>query len=426
MKTTVIDTVTTTPASRTAGVRSARICFAQTLAVLLLGLAPLPAGWAGARSAQDSARSNEMSRTDREIEAGGYYQGLIGVDGPQGSPAWTVAIYGKRTDWTRFRAAKVSRFLEGDVLMFELLPNVDRPLFGERFTTNAFGRRDRACSEEKAEGTFRIAVLGSSIDMGWGVSNEAMYVNQLEDWLNAHAAKRGLPRRFEVLNFAVAAYSPLQRLESFRRKAAAFQPDLVLYASTMLDARLLEIHLCDMFECRIRAPYQFLRVAMAHAGLTARDLRVGPDDRLCDKDTIKRKLKPHYWEIYDKTMEALAADCRKAGIPLACVIIPRAGKADALELRAPTVTLLRQTLGRHASTILDLSGTFDQFDATDLEIDPWDNHPNTRGHHLLFRALAAALVNDPLYETLFDSERPSEAEARALLGPRANPPRGQP
>ena len=31
------------------------------------------------------------------------------------------------------------------------------------------------------------------------------------------------PRRFEVLNFAVAAYSPLQRLETLRRKVLAFQ-----------------------------------------------------------------------------------------------------------------------------------------------------------------------------------------------------------
>lgn len=381
--------------------RSARICFAQTLAVLLLGLAPLPAGWARARSAQDSARSNEMNRTDREVEAGGYYQGLIGVDGPQGSPAWIVSVYGKRTDWVRFRAAKVSRFLEGDFLMFELLPNVDRALFGERFTTNSFGMRDRSYTLEKPEGTYRIAVLGSSIDMGWGVSSETMYVNQLEDWLNIHAARRGLSRRFEVLNFAVAAYSPLQRLESFRRKAAAFHPDLVLYSATMLDSRLLEIHLCDMFECHVHAPYAFLRQALHRADIKARDLRVGADEKLRDKDTIKRKLKPHYPEIYDATMKALAADCASAGIPMACVIIPRAGKADAPEARASGVAQLREILGRHTDMIFDLTGTFDHLDASNLEIDPWDDHPNTRGHYLLFKALAGALVKNDLYKTLF-------------------------
>ena len=54
------------------------------------------------------------------------------------------------------------------------------------------------------------------------------------------------PRRFEVLNFAVAAYSPMQRLETLKRKVLAFHPDLVIYSATTLDVRLMEIHLCDM------------------------------------------------------------------------------------------------------------------------------------------------------------------------------------
>src|SRR5215211_5756634 len=260
--------------------RSARACFAQTLAVLLLGVASLPAGWTRARAALDNARSNEMNRSDREINAGGYYEGLIGVDKPQGGPnALSLCLLGKPRDWGRFRAAGVSRDLEGDFLMFELRPNVSQPLFGERFTTNAFGMRDRPYSLEKPPETFRIAVLGSSIDMGWGVGVDSMYVSRLEDWLNSHAAKRGLSRRFEVLNFAVAAYSPMQRLESFRRKAAPFHPDLVLYSATMLDVRLMEIHICDMFECKVDLGYGFLKRAVHSSGLRAPVLRIGADEK---------------------------------------------------------------------------------------------------------------------------------------------------
>ena len=124
--------------------RSARICFVQTLAVLALGLAPWPQGWQRVHSAMDSARSHEMNRADREVNAGGYYQSLIGVDGPDGGPAeLALRLLGKPKDWVRFRAAKVSRDIDHDPLMFELLPNVDRPLFGVPFTTNAFGMRDR-------------------------------------------------------------------------------------------------------------------------------------------------------------------------------------------------------------------------------------------------------------------------------------------
>jgi hypothetical protein len=294
--------------------------------------------------------------------------------------------------------------LAGDFLIFELQPNVNRLLFGQPFTTNAFGMRDRPYTLKKPPGTFRIAVLGSSIDMGWGVGTQTMYVSRLEDWLNAHAARRGLNRRFEVLNFAVAAYSPMQRLESFRRKAAQFHPDLVLFAATMLDIRLLEIHLCDMLECRVDLRYDFLNRAAREAGITPHDLRLDAENRLADKDTVKRKLRPYYWPIYDATLETLVADCRSMGVPLACVIIPRVGKIDAPEARAEIETRLRALLSRHSRSVFDLADTFDKLEAADLELAPWDDHPNTAGHRRLFLALARALVKDPLYLTLFPPE----------------------
>ena len=49
--------------------RPARVCFLQTVALLLLGLAPIPAGWARARGAMDSMRSGELNFADREAKA---------------------------------------------------------------------------------------------------------------------------------------------------------------------------------------------------------------------------------------------------------------------------------------------------------------------------------------------------------------------
>ena len=85
---------------------SSRICFIKSLAILLLGLAPVPAGWAGARSVKDSLRSSELNRADSEAAAGGYYEGLIGGgDGPQGARGeLAMALLGKPTDWGRFHA----------------------------------------------------------------------------------------------------------------------------------------------------------------------------------------------------------------------------------------------------------------------------------------------------------------------------------
>ena len=164
---------------------SSRICFIKSLAILLLGLAPVPAGWAGARSVKDSLRSSELNLADSEAAAGGYYEGLIGGgDGPQGARGeLAMALLGKPTDWGRFHAANVTQRLpDGDFLEFFLKPNLNLRLFGHPFTTNRHGMRDRDYPIEKPEGVYRIAVLGSSMDMGWGIGVDETYVRRLEDW----------------------------------------------------------------------------------------------------------------------------------------------------------------------------------------------------------------------------------------------------
>ena len=200
----------------------------------------------------------------------------------------------------------------------------------------------------------------------------------------------------------MAAYSPLQRLEVFRRKVRAFRPDMVIYSATMLDTRLMEIHLCDLFRGRADLKMDFLKQAVAAAGLTGDDLLLDPDNKLVHKERVKGKLRSFYWPIYDATLGALAADCRSEGIALTAVIIPRVGKADAPDQRAEPVARLQGIAAHHAIPLIDLSGTFDGQDPAQFEIAPLDDHPNVLGHRRLFLALTRALVKDQaLYELLF-------------------------
>jgi len=386
----------------------------QTIVMLLVGL--LPPGSQGTRiySLWESSRLPEQNRADREKRGGGYYEGLIGVDAPGEVSAHPSLRFGEKwTNEPRFTDANISRRLPGDFLMFELLPNVERTFRGHPFTTNVHGMRDRPCTLERTPKTMRIVVLGSSIDMGWGVGTEDTYVNRLEDWLNDQASKRGISCKFEVLNFAVAAYSPLQRLESFRRKAAAFRPDLVLYSATTLDIRLLEIHLCDMLQYHVDLTYPFLREEIDAAGINEHDLRLDSHHRLRDKTALKAKLRSHYWTIYDRSVDKLAQECQALGVPLAAMIIPRSGEGNSPKTRAPMVAQLRGLLERHANVVLDLSDSFDGLDPSEVEISVSDDHPNALGHKRLTRSLANALVTDPhLHSLVFAKDRPDRQKTQ--------------
>lgn len=399
-------------------IASARVGALQTLGLLVLGLIPWPASWTILSSTVENARSPELNRAEREVNAAGYYEGLIGGgDGPEGARGeLALRLMGKPAGWVRFNDADVAQMLTNDFLQFELKPDIRRNLFGKPFETNSHGIPGEERTIDKPPGTWRIAALGSSMDMGWGVSNRESYASRLETWLNSHAQlhrpDRSRPLRdFQVLNFAVAAYSPLQRLDSYIRKARPFKPDLVLYSATMLDLRLMEIHLCDLLRARVDLKYDFLRETMAQAKITDDDLALDETGKLIFKERIKAKLEPFYWSIYDSTIRTLARECRADGTTLAFVIIPRVGKADAPDARAEPVARLKAIAAHHGLEVFDLSDTFDRFDPAVLEIAAWDDHPNSLGHQRLFLSLARAMAKDrATYRLLFPKEPPTVEE----------------
>jgi hypothetical protein len=386
----------------------------QAVLLLALSLAPWPDSLAHLKTALDSARSSELKRAHREGTALSYYEGLLSAAGAARGVGLDDSSrpIASASGLIRFQEADVVCYLNDDFLQFELMPLVERTLFGQLFATNDFGMHDDPVTLAKPEQTLRVAFLGSSMDMGWGVKYKDTYINQFEAWLGDEASRRGAspPRRFEALNFAVAAYSPLQRLDTLRRKVLAFQPDLVICSATTLDTRLMEIHLCEMLRKHVDLKYDFLREIVAQAGL--RSDEVPPSSAASvNKEWIKRKLRPLYWSLYDATIGAMAAECRSLEIPLVMVIIPRVGKADAPTARAEPVALLKALAAHHGVTALDLSATFDHCDPSEIEIAAWDDHPNAAGHRRLCGALAAAVLNDRrLSHILFDRNPGSGSE----------------
>jgi hypothetical protein len=380
-----------------------------TALVLVAGMAPLPAGWA--LSVRETLQSNEVERSNT---AGGYYEVLIAGNVEDGRGAQSPlerCLKGNPIGHNRSQVKEVTRELKDDFLQFDLKPGYEARFFGQPYATNAEGLRDRDYDVEKPENVYRIVLLGSSIDMGWGVATRHTYENLLEDWLNAEAARRGISRRFEVLNFAVPAYGPVQRYDLFHRKALAYQPDLVLFSSTMIDPRLIEIHLGGLIKNNVDLKYDFFKKATIEAGIDVDRERSSGWTELNPENGFKARVKRNYWTFADAVLGTLAADCRSLGLPLACLLVPRASRDEASDARALTAARQNGIAARHAIPFIDLSTTFDGIDSKKVEIAPGDDHPNTLGHRLLFEKLSKALLGDPeLAGELFEGghrEKPS-------------------
>lgn len=94
-----------------------------------------------------------------------------------------------------------------------------------RYTINSLGMRDKERTIAKPPNTFRIAVMGCSVTEGKEVFIDQTYCSLLEKQLN----QQGGPVKYEVLNFAVAAYNLGQEYLRLKHFALQFKPDLVVF-----------------------------------------------------------------------------------------------------------------------------------------------------------------------------------------------------
>lgn len=89
---------------------------------------------------------------------------------------------------------------------------------------NSKGLRGPEYPYKKPAGEFRILVLGDSFVEGYFISLEDLFLQRLEDALNA----RGDGRRYRVINGGTGAYSTDQELLFFQNEGRKYEPDMVL------------------------------------------------------------------------------------------------------------------------------------------------------------------------------------------------------
>ncbi len=114
---------------------------------------------------------------------------------------------------------------------FTYMPNARTYEKGKEYNAlyqiNTLGLRDREYGP-KTEGVFRVLLLGDSFCVSHGQPIEDSLSRQMEKALQKIADSDGNPVRVEVINGAVAGYSPYNYWKAYRRWAPVFKPDAVL------------------------------------------------------------------------------------------------------------------------------------------------------------------------------------------------------
>jgi lysophospholipase L1-like esterase len=292
---------------------------------------------------------------------------------------------GMQFDLEMWKYARDVKQVAADPLIgHEHAPNRQARLMGVDFRTNSQGLRDRELAIERVPGKLRIAMLGDSLTVGWGVPVEDTFSKRIERMY----AAAGIDA--EVINFGVGNYNTVQEVQAFLATGHRYRPDVVVLNYFVNDAELLE---------PARSPSSLMRACYACVFLAGRGDAV-----------VRQFLGGMDWEQYylslygDGTskgwLEAkaaigrLAAATKASGIKLVIVSLPELH--DVKNYRFGRVTdLVRQAAEENGAAFVDVLPAMADQPASKLWVTPPDPHPNSYANELIAKALFTALRKLP-------------------------------
>jgi hypothetical protein len=327
--------------------------------------------------------SNRLSEREAALLQRGYYEDLIGVN-RFNSQLWD--IYSKRpTEWASLRDTEAVH-LTNDNLILELTPSTTIDFNGTRMTINQWGMRDRDYTQIPSVDTYRIALIGPSFVMGYGVGDSEGFDPLLEDRLNRE--NTGTPySHYEILNFAVPGYSAIQDLIVLEQKVMAFQPNAIFFMAHQREEEAVVKYFADRLSVGEQLPYPELMEVARKAG-------VEPG---MTKSEAERRLNPYGAEILSYTYRRIVNVSQAHNILPIWIFMPTLEDP----LHQDEITHLTGLAEKSGFIVLDLSHAYDNQDPESLVVAYWDKHPNPKGHNLiaeeLYRKLRESKEEIPLF-----------------------------
>jgi hypothetical protein len=316
-----------------------------------------------------SLKSNSLSRHDRAALQRGYYEDLMRVN-RFNSQLWEVYM-NRPLHWLDGRGSGLVRFTD-DFAQSELVPSRVSVDSFSTITTNRWGMRDQEYEKEPAPDTYRIALLGASSTMGWGVEDGETYEALVEEALNRDLGGNVGYGRYEILNLGVPGYYPLQQAVALE-KALSFKPRLVLYEATGQELSRAAFYLAEANRKGVEIPYPELRALAERAGLQPG----------MSEDEAQRRLKPFQPDVLGWLYAHLVHRTRSEGALAVWIFLPQIERGSWEE----TVDPAKQIAEEKGFVTIDLRGVYAGRTEEELRLVEWDKHPNALGHRLFAEAL---------------------------------------
>jgi lysophospholipase L1-like esterase len=280
--------------------------------------------------------------------------------------------------WKYARAVK--QLSADPVLGHEHAPNRQAHLMGVDFRTNSHGLRDREIPYERVPGKLRIAMLGDSLTVGWGVPFDAMFSKRIE---RLYAAA-GIDA--EAVNLGVGNYNTVQEVQAFLTNGHRYKPDVILLNYFVNDAEVVT---------PTSPPSAVMQICYACVFVAGRS------DALMRQFFGRMDWAQYYLSLYGdgastgwrdarNAISQLADYAREKRITLLVASLPELHDVGNYRLQRVT-DLVRQAAEEKGVAFVDVLPYLKDQQSSKLWVTPPDPHPNAFANELIAQGLFDAL-----------------------------------
>ena len=263
-----------------------------------------------------------------------------------------------------------------DLVFQSLQPNKSIMFNGYRVSTNSYGFRDKDYPLVKGPNTYRIALLGGSYEMGFGVAQQEVFEAIVEDSLNAYF--KGNPK-IEIINFGMGAFSSVPQLEILKQKVVQLHPDEIMVFYHTEELRRATRFFARYITNGVPLKYQYLLNAKAASGVK----------QSMSIEEIISRLGPYMKGITGWAYSQMDSVCIANNIRPAWIFLPTTSD----ELTNDELNTFRHIADTAGFNTYALRDVFTGYERSKIIVSDEDTHPNALGHRLIANKLFNLLVD---------------------------------
>lgn len=355
--------------------RSTMLSVTTILALMALQMPQIP-HWIEKQTSVDLTPivTGQLNQSDQVLMIEGYY-GEILVGNELTSP---ISQLGRpKIEKLKDTGGKM---LTNDFRHIAIQPNSQLLFKGKAFSTNRWGMRDKDYNRVPDPNAIRTLVMGGSIVLGSGISDEEVFDNHLEDDLNKQASDI----KYEFLNLSCSSYDLIDCNIQFEVDSLhLFQPDYLIFFSHGIDLEKSIQDIARNYKSGTPMPYPYL-ISLLDRHQISQDMTM---------DQIVEAIKPDGLGILEDSYKYLYQLCQRNHIePIWILWPPLSGSGR--QQNKDQAAQVRKMVMEIGFTAIDLSNAYDDYDQVELQVGLFDMHPNALGHRIIAEKLVDVFTSE--------------------------------